>query len=323
VPEHEHVDAQASEAAATVAPARAAGPLSPVELALGLQRSAGNAAAARVLARIAAPQARTTSTGQDDTALSYQRHTGSVYVRAAGEHETGVAADDVVQGALGDCYFLSPVQAVARINPNKIHRLIHGPVDTWADGTRIYQVDLYEGHAIGSPSKRTFRVSDRFVSTSSGDSRYAQPGDIAAGGGEIWVMLLEKAWAAMRGGYDQAHFGLMKDGMTAVTGEDTDMTSIAGESDRSIWREISDCVREGKPVTIQTKQSFTGEELAEARDIEYTVIAKHAYNVAAVDEHGQTIDIVNPHGQNHLKGFPLVRLRHFFDYYVMSEESAR
>jgi hypothetical protein len=192
-----------------------------------------------------------------------------------------------------------------------------------ADGTRIYQVDLYEGHAIGSPSKRSFRVSDRFVSTSSGDSRYAQPGDIAAGRGEIWVMLLEKAWAAMRGGYDQAHFGLMKDGMTAVTGEDTDMTSIAGETDRKIWREISECVREGKPVTIQTKQSFTGEELAEARDIEYTVIAKHADNVAGVDEHWQTIDIVNPHGQNHLRGFPLVRLRHFFDYYVMSEESAR
>jgi hypothetical protein len=303
--------------------AREAPPRSPAELALRLQRAAGNAAAARALARLVSPQARTAASGQDDRALSYQRQTGYVFVRAAGEHESGVAADDVVQGQLGDCYFLSPVMAVARINPTRIQRLIRGPVDTWADGTRIFEVDLYEGHMIGSPSRRTFRVTDRFVTTASGDARYAQPGDLGVHGREIWVMLLEKAWAAMRGGYDQAHFGLMKDGMTAVTGYDTDDTSIDGTSNRDIFREISDCVRAGKPVTIQTKQQFTPEELAEAADIEYTVIAKHAYNVAGVDPNWQTIDIVNPHGENHLLGFPLVRLRRFFDYYVMSEESVR
>lgn len=323
MPEHEHADVQAPKDAATAAAAREAGPRSAAEFALALQRTAGNAATARLLARTASPQARTTASGQDDRSLSWQRHTGHAFVRGAGEDATGVNADDVVQGALGDCYFLSPVMAVARINPQRIRRLIRGPVDTLADGTRIYEVDLYEGHAIGSPSKRTQRVSDRFVSTAGGDSRYAQPGDVAAGGGEIWPLLLEKAWAGLRGGYDQAHFGLMKDGMTAVTGIDTDWTSIGGEDDADVFREISECVRDGKPVTIQTKQEFTHENLLEMRDIEINPIAKHAYNVAGVDAHWKTIDIVNPHGSNHLMGFPLVRLRRFFDYYVMSEESVR
>ena len=323
MPEHEHADVQAPKEEATATLAREAGPRSAAELVLALQRTAGNAATARVLSRIVSPQARTSTTEQDDRALSWERHTGHAFVRGAGEDATGVNADDVRQGALGDCYFLSPVMAVARINPQRIRRLIRGPVDTLADGTRIFEVDLYEGHAIGSPSKRTQRVSDRFVTTASGSSRYAKPGDVAAGGGEIWPLLLEKAWAGLQGGYDEAHFGLMKDGMTAVTGIDTDWTSIAGEDDDDIWSEISECVRDGKPVTIQTKQEFTHENLLEMRDIEYNIIAKHAYNIAAVDPHWKSFDIVNPHGENHLLGFPLVRLRRFFDYYVMSEQSVR
>lgn len=323
MPEHEHADAQAQDAAAAaVGPARA-GPATAAALALGLQRSAGNAATARLLQRLVSPQARTGATGQDDRTLDYRRHSGSVFVRPEGEHRSGVDADDIQQGLLGDCYFLSPLAAAARINPQRIANLIRGPVDTWPDGTRIFEVDLYEGHWIGNPSKRTVRVSDRFVSTASGDSRYAQPGDVGTGGGEIWVMLLEKAWAGMRGGYDRAHSGLMADGMTAVTGIDTDWESIEGRSDARVWRDIAGCVRDGKPVTIQTKQTLTAEELAEARDIEYTIFAQHAYNIASVNEEWQTIDIRNPHGNNHLNGFPLVRLRRFFDYYVMSERSFR
>ena len=70
MPEHEHAGVQAPEAAATAAPGHAARPRSAVELALGLQHAAGNAAAARVLSRLTNPQARTAASGRDDTALS-------------------------------------------------------------------------------------------------------------------------------------------------------------------------------------------------------------------------------------------------------------
>ena len=321
MPERTHAEAAAApETAAPAASARVAGPIA---LALSLQRTAGNAATAQLLQRFVSPNARSSATEQDDRALEYRRHEGFAFVRGAGEHESGVDADDIAQGQLGDCYFLSPLAAAARINPGRVRRLIRGPVDTWADGTRVYEVDLYEGHWIGSPSKRTFRVTDRFVTTAGGGSRYAQPGDVAAGGGEIWVMLIEKAWAGMRGGYDQAHSGLMEHGITAVTGSDTDWERLEGRSDARIWRDIKDCVDAGKPICIQTKQEFTPDEMAEARDIEYTIHAEHAYNIASYNEAHQTIDIRNPHGMNHLMGFPLVRLRHFFDYYEYAENSFR
>jgi len=36
-------------------------------------------------------------------------------------------------------------------------------------------------------------------------------------------------------------------------------------------------VRDGKPVTIQTKQTLTAEELAGARDIEYYVMSERSF----------------------------------------------
>ena len=75
--EHEHADAQPAEAVATAAPARAAAPATPVELALSLQRSAGNAATARLLARLASPQRRGRARRVRTTARSsYQRYAG-------------------------------------------------------------------------------------------------------------------------------------------------------------------------------------------------------------------------------------------------------
>ena len=40
------------------------------------------------------------------------------------------------------------------------------------------------------------------------------------------------------------------------------------------------------------------------RDIEYNIFASHAYNVAGVNAEWQTIDIRNPHGNNHLTRLP-------------------
>lgn len=315
--------AQRPSGATVAAPARQAVPRTPVELALRLQRTAGNAATQRALARVIDPQARSTVTGQDDSALTYQRHTGPAFVRGAGEAASGVDESDVKQGMLGDCYLLSPVMATARINPARIRRLIRGPVETTKDGRRIFEVDLYETKWIGNPSKRTFRVDDRFVTEGDGSSRYAKHGDMSALGPEIWVMLIEKAWAAKQGGYDKAHFGSMTDGLTAVTGCDTDWEKIDGRSDKRIFKDISRAVAEGKPVVISTKDTFSADELAEAADIERTLVAQHAYNVAGVDAAGETIHIMNPHGHNHLRDFPLVRLRRFFDYYAMTEDSIR
>lgn len=64
---------------------------------------------------------------QDDHALRHERHQGVPFVRGAGEDASGVDANDVVQGFIGDCFFLSPLMATARINPGKIAKIVRDP----------------------------------------------------------------------------------------------------------------------------------------------------------------------------------------------------
>ena len=255
--------------------------------------------------------------------MVWERFTGPLYEKGAGD-AADIDPNDVVQGFLGDCYFLSPIQAVARINPGRIRQLIRGPLKEQVEGRNVYEVDLYAGHAVGSPTKHTVRVDDRFVSYGGGSARYAQPGDMSAAGPEIWVMVLEKAWAALEGGYSKIHGGhAMKLGLTAITGYDTDYTTVSSHSSKAILEELAECEKTGKPVVIQTKEKFTAEELDLAFTFDRTVIANHAYNVAKVHEKDGTVDLINPHGENHLPGLPVSRLKEWFDIYVMSEESVR
>ena len=50
-------------------------------------------------------------------------------------------------------------------------------------------------------------------------------------------MLMEKAWAAQRGGFNNLDFGQASDGLRAVTGKSSTWHNIAAECDRPDPRE--------------------------------------------------------------------------------------
>jgi CubicO group peptidase (beta-lactamase class C family) len=76
----------------------------------------------------------------------------------------------------------------------------------------------------------------------------ATDGDMSAQGPELWVMLMEKAWAAQRGGFNNMDFGMANDGLKAVTGKDSTWHNIAAESADTILNNIWHAVQDGKPV---------------------------------------------------------------------------
>ena len=152
------------------------------------------------------------------------RHAGHAFVRDRHEDASGADPTDIRQGNIGDCFFLSPLMATVRINPrsiaSKVRRIGESPT-----GGHAYEVKLY------NPSGElvTHHVDDRFVTNASGAPQYAQYGDQAADGGqELWVMLMEKAWAAQRGGFNNLDFGQASDGLMAVSGK------------RGTWHKIAD-----------------------------------------------------------------------------------
>jgi hypothetical protein len=294
---------------------------------LHLQRTAGNAAVAQWLARavisdIEVPAAvNHTQNGvlQDDHALAHERHRGHAFVRDRGEDATGVDANDVVQGNIGDCFFLSPLMATARINPRKIASMVRR-IGESPSGGDAYEVKLHD------PQGRLVihNVDDRFVTSATGAPQYAGYGDQAADGGqELWVMLMEKAWAAQRGGFNNMDFGLASDGLRAVTGKSSSWHNVGTETTDQIIANITQAVADGKPVVCNTPATITGPALAWATAAGISLVSGHSYNVASADKTAQTIDVANPHGRNHLPGLAVGNFRMIFEWYGILDASVR
>jgi hypothetical protein len=166
-------------------------------------------------------------------------------------------------------------------------------------------------------------LDDRFVSNPDGTVRYAQYGDMSAGGPELWVMLMEKAWAAQRGGFNNMDFGMANDGLKAVTGKDSTWHNIAAESADTILNTIWQAVQDGKPVIPITPGPITTPALNWAATYGITLIPSHAYNVESANRSDREIDVANPHGRNHLRALDVANFRMIFDWYLVANESVR
>lgn len=328
----EHAPATAEPEVAPAAHAASAPLLAPggpaIATVMSLQRRAGNAAVAQMLARREAPIENVwvpggmrTDNGAavDHWQMRHLRHQGPLAVRGAGENETGLDADDVRQGAVGDCFFLSPLMAITRINPRRIRNMIRGPIGQTTAGANVYEVTFHT-----ADGRSTYRVDDRFITGPTGRPIYAQYGDMSAIGPEIWVMVMEKAWAAMRGNsYQATHFGMMTDSYRALLDSDTDWHQVSSLNAAQILQVIQDGVIAGKPVCCQTVQTLNPAISARAAALGKVITPAHAYNVSGCHTGAQTIDVANPHGINHLPNLGVSDFRLFFDWIAIAEDSAR
>ena len=107
----------------------------------------------------------------------------------------GVEAGDVVQGALSDCWILSAVSIVAT-QPGMLESLLVSDVYA-ADHIYVWKF-FKEGQWL------TVIIDDWIPCELSGEPLYARSKDP----NEIWVMLLEKAYAKLHGCYEALNGGL-------------------------------------------------------------------------------------------------------------------
>jgi Ca2+-binding RTX toxin-like protein len=98
---------------------------------------------------------------------------------------TGPSIDDIDQGAVGDCYFVSALAAIAKTNPDKIQQI----VTDLGDGT--YAVHFHQGG------------QDAFVRVDGELYAYSATSPVYAGlgtQGAIWAPIVEKAYAFFKNG---------------------------------------------------------------------------------------------------------------------------
>jgi hypothetical protein len=153
----------------------------------------------------------------------------------------GPHANDVRQGQLGDCWWMSTIASVAHNDPDRIESLI---TDN-RDGT--YTVHFPDGDVT---------VDDEFTVDASGRPRYAQ-----LESGALWPLVLEKAMAERKGGdYDDINGDRSYRGMEALDYE-ADRIPLnpafgRDPSDNNIVELIDETIAAGMPITVRSDGAF-------------------------------------------------------------------
>lgn len=231
------------------------------------QRLSAFVAAARKPARTADPRLMTKDVGT----TSYRATAGSLY-------RDGLSARDVAQGATGDCYLLSTLSAAAKQKPG----LIRDAITQKADGSWL--VRFYDRDAGGKPVPVYVPV-DRDLAVRNGGLRYAR----GTTKGELWVCLVEKAFAKWKGGFEKiGNGGAPSEVMKALTGRDAS------------WEQTKDTAATELFAKLQATLANKGLVVASTRTGDLYrntgIIQRHAYTVLSVFEKGgiKYVQLRNP-----------------------------
>lgn len=136
-----------------------------------------------------------------------------------------IEAADILQGNLGNCYFLSAVAALAEF-PNYLETLFsvkeyndfgYFEVELFIDGQwQIVIVDSY--FPVIKNTKHFY---------------FSQPN-----GEELWLIILEKAWSKVNGSYSNTIAGWPSDSFVALTGCIVEKYVLRNEKEEELWSRL-------------------------------------------------------------------------------------
>ncbi|MBL8933052.1 MAG: hypothetical protein JNM69_00775 [Archangium sp.] len=206
--------------------------------------------------------------------------------------KNGVSPDDALQGSLGNCYLVSGLSSLANVQPDVIRNAIREN----ADGT--YTVKFHKDSFLGlfTRGQKELEITvDGDMPTKDGKTPlYAHGRDV----GELWPLIIEKAYAKLDGGYQRVGVGGSPVTIwQALTGKSGAMTANAVEGEGSLFRKMKNALDEKRPVAASTAPFL--------RDYEGTGLAKgHVYAVLGVSEKdGQKfVQLRNPWGHGEPAG---------------------
>lgn len=234
--------------------------------------------------------------------LRVHKFTGPLFV-------DGVSADDPIQGNMGDCYFVAGASAMAAADPQAIKNLFTENDDgTVTVHFKAYNADkqAYEEHPVtvtrelytglgGGPEFGKSRNSTRLEKT------------------ELWFPLLEKAYAAWKGGYDGLYNGYPYEVFEAVLGIEGRHFDTEAMNPDAIFHQLQKAASKGQAVIAWTKVDnadlpFTNTDLA----------GDHAYALLGVETvNGERkVKLRNPWGRYPGDGNFSISLDKFIKYYA-------
>ena len=187
----------------------------------------------------------------------------------------GPQYNDIDQGGVGDCYFMAGLSGLADTDPG----LLQQSIAALGDGT--YAVRFYRG------GSATYYRVDAQLPTIGTSPCYAN----LTPTGELWVALLEKAFAQFRSGqnsYSSINGGWMHEAYTAITGASYSVYSTGGSTADALAQKMANSLVAGNAVTAASLSSAAPSP----------IVSNHAYNVHAVTYENGTwyVTVYNPWG---------------------------
>lgn len=185
----------------------------------------------------------------------------------------GAGSNDVVQGQngsryLGDCWLLSSLAAVAATQPQVLEQAItdHG------DGH--YTVRLHRQARDGTISAEDVTVDGDLPRTADGRDAYAQRQDPK----ELWVVIIQKAFASWKGGYGQLDGGVPSEALTALTGKPTQTTFTRGADPAALGQTLHTGQASQSPMVAASRADLNLEKGG--------VVPGHGHTILDVKEEG-------------------------------------
>lgn len=238
---------------------------------------------------------------------------GEAFIKGKGD-DLDISANDVQQGSLGDCWLMAGLMAVAKTNPEAIRKMIkpagagkwtvtfHFPTRTWGIHTG------FETESVTVDAKVP-------VTAAGGSPLFAKVGDVDGGKKELWVLLIEKAYAKTQGKYEKitgSNAPSDHQSMEMITGKRDRTMSPTDESEDDLLATLQTAMTNKQGVQLWSiKKDHDKAPLADSHTPK--IITNHGYVLDAVDKKARTVDMQQPWGAEYtVRGLPIADVRRFY-----------
>ncbi len=197
-----------------------------------------------------------------------------------------IEMDDIKQGSLGNCYFLSALASLTEY-PKLITNMFRNEKNKGG----YYEIVLF------IDGEWQVVIVDDYFPTSKKDGKliFCKPNL-----NEIWAILLEKAWAKVNGGYLNTIGGLCGEVLQVITGAPYIGLNNIQIPKEKLWKELYNSIKKNYVIGTGTVESNWIDKVGLA--------GQHAYSVLALEEvqvNGnkyQLIKLRNPWGKTEWNG---------------------
>jgi calpain-15 len=203
--------------------------------------------------------------------------------------EREIEPNDIKQGSLGDCWFMCSLASLAE-RPELVRRLF---LTKQVNSEGIYHVRFCKGG-----EWVTVTVDDYFPCFPQGTPIFSR-----SHGNELWVLLLEKAYAKLHGSYGLLRGGWASEGMIDLTGCPTESIDFAKDSgkqllgDDGLWPLLKFEDENGSLISASTPGEDRWTEVGGPKK-QGGLVPGHAYTVIQVKEafSNRLLNLRNPWG---------------------------